>query len=204
MLSLSATHLINRGANRDCYRHPDDPSRCIKLNRLDGRGKHKGMNEVEYEYHTALAKRVGEAFYRHAPKCFGTVETNLGVGLCFELVRDADGRCSTRLQNYIKDSGCSPKRVQDLIDPLEHFVKGNQIALFDANFHNLLVRIGADGREDLVVIDWKGPKALHEFIPLSRMIPLVCRMKTARRFNRLRERVEQLLAMDSQTHTTKP
>jgi hypothetical protein len=200
MLVLSAKHLINRGANRDCYQHPDDPGKCIKLNRSDGGGKRDGMNEIEYEHHAELAERLGEAFYQFAPRCFGIVETNLGKGPCFEMIRDADGQCSTRLRDYINASGCTLEHAYRLIDPLEAFVKTNRLALFDVNFNNLLVRSDADGQERLVVIDWKGPRALREFVPLSRIVPWVGRMKTARRFKRLRQRVQHLTSKNAQTN----
>jgi len=204
MLVLSAHHLINRGANRDCYRHPDDPGRCIKLNRSDGRGTRDNTNELEYEHHAALAQRLGEAFYHHAPRGFGLVETNLGIGPCFELVRDADGAYATRLSQYIAETGCSPEHALALIDRLYDFVVSNNIALFDVNPHNLLVRRGADGQEDLVVIDWKGPKALREFIPASRFIPWFAQMKKARRFGRLREQVRQLAEQNVELKETAP
>ena len=194
MLVLSADHLINSGAHRDCYQHPDDRGRCIKLSRSDGGGTREGMNEIEYAHHTALAQRLGEVFYRFAPRCYGLVETNHGTGPCFEMIRDADGQCSTRLRDYINETCCTLEHALGLIEPLEAFVKVNQLALFDVNFNNLLVRKDADGQERLVVIDWKGPGALREFIPVSRMIPWIARMKTARRFKRLRQRVRQLVA----------
>jgi len=194
MLVLSANDLINRGANRDCYRHPDDPHRCIKLNRSDGMGTRNDTNEIEYDYHCELAERLGEAFYRHAPRSFGLVETNLGTGLCFELIRDADGESSPRLITYIMETGCKLEDAIGLIDRLYDFVVANRVGLFDVNVHNLLVRRGADGREELVVIDWKGPKALREFIPLSRWIPWFGHFKRFRRFRRLR-RYARLIAL---------
>lgn len=198
MLVLSAQHLINRGANRDCYQHPDEPDRCIKLNRSDGQGTRDNTNEIEYEHHTALTQRLGEAFYRHAPRGFGLVSTNLGTGPCFELIRDADGQCSARLRDYIIDTGCTQQHALTLIDRLYDFVVTNDIALFDVNPHNLLVRRRAQGKEDLIVIDWKGPKAIREFIPFSRFIPFFARMKRARRFDRLRSQVRQLVKQNGE------
>lgn len=202
MLVLTADHLINRGANRDCYRHPDDPNRCIKLNRSDGQGTHDNTNAIEYEHHTALSDRLGEAFYQHAPRGYGLVETNLGKGPCFELIRDSDGALSTRLSQYITEASCTPQHAIELIDRLYDFVMANNIGLFDVNPYNLLVRRGAEGQTDLIVIDWKGPKALREFIPASRLIPWFARMKKARRFQRLREQVKQMMRDYPISHTS--
>lgn len=199
MLILTANHLINRGANRDCYQHPDDPGRCIKLNRGDGDGKREGMNEVEHAHYTALSERLGKAFYRHAPKGYGMVETNLGTGPCFELIRDADGARSTRLRDYLLEERNTLEHVMKLIDELEAFVNKNQLAIFDLNTHNLLVRRDTDGQEHLVIIDWKGPGAILEFIPISRWLPWMARMKTARRFTRLRRRTRAIAALDIET-----
>lgn len=79
MLVLSAQHLIHRGANRDCYQHPDDPGRCIKLNRGDDSDLREAPNEIEYADHTALSQRLGQAFYKYAPRGCGLVQTNLGL-----------------------------------------------------------------------------------------------------------------------------
>ena len=201
MLVLTEDHLINRGANRDCYRHPEDPDRCIKLNRRDGQGTHDNTNKIEYEFHTALSERLGEAFYRFAPRGYGQVETNLGTGPCFELIRDSDGPCSLRLVQYIPETGCTPEHAVALIDRLYDFVVKHNIALFDVNPHNLLVRQGPGGQEDLIVIDWKGPKAVREFIPVSRFIPWFAHMKKARRFDRLREQARQLASQHTDMQT---
>ena len=191
MLVLNEDLLINRGANRDCYRHPSDPDRCIKLNRVDGKGTRDNTNAIEYEFHSALSERLGEALYRHAPRGYGLVETNLGTGPCFELIRDSDGSSSLRLIQYIPETDCSAEHAIAMIDRLYDFVLRHNIALFDINPHNLLVRRGPGGQEELIVIDWKGPKALREFIPVSRLIPWFARMKQARRFERLREKAWQ-------------
>lgn len=200
MLVLSADHLINSGAHRDCYLHPDDPGRCIKLSRSDGGGLRSGLNEIEHAYHNVLSQRLGEAFYAHAPRCYGVVETNLGKGPSFELIRDADGQASVRFSQYIVDTRCTAEHAMALIDRLYAFLVTNRIALFDVNLYNLLVRCGADGQEDLVVIDWKGPKALREFIPASRCIPWFARFKKARRFKRLRQRVLQIVVPGPDGH----
>ncbi len=194
MLTLPADYLMSRGANRACYRHPDDAGRCIKLDLEPGVGRRPGMNQIEFENHSKLVKRLGERFYRHAPRCYGFVQTNEGKGLCFELVRDAGGGVSTRFDRYLGDTQCEADHAHTLIDRLYAFVLDADARLFDVNLHNLMVRQDADGSEQLVAIDWKGPKALREFIPASNYLPWFARRKIARRFVRLHDQAHSLAA----------
>ncbi|MEM1212067.1 MAG: YrbL family protein, partial [Planctomycetota bacterium] len=160
MLDLSEAHLIHRGANRACYRHPGAADRCIKVDLPGGEGTRQGLNAIEFEHYGDLVRRAGEALYRHAPRCHGYVETSLGPGLCFELIRDADGNASERFDRYISLSGCSCDDALALIDRLYGFVREAGVMLFDVNLHNLLVRVGptrgVGGGVELVAIDWKG------------------------------------------------
>ncbi|MEM6391891.1 MAG: YrbL family protein [Planctomycetota bacterium] len=192
MLELSETDLLNRGANRACYRHPDEPGRCIKIDLPDGVGMRLGLNDLEFEHHRGLAERLGEGFYAHAPRCYGWLKTSLGPGLCFELVCNADGSRSRRLQDVIDEGQHRQDEVLGWVDRLRVFVRDNRVTLFDLNLHNLLVReegSGGVGGVDLVAIDWKGPKAVLEAIPVSAYLPFIARRKVARRFTRLREQI---------------
>lgn len=187
MLTLAESDLINRGANRACYGHPEDPRRCIKVDLPSGSGTWQGLNQIEFDHYRELVDRLGESLYRHAPCCHGFVETSLGPGLCFDRVLNADGSPSVRIGVYIAEGARDLAEVLGLIDRLYGFVRDAGVMLFDVNLNNLLVRVDAFGEPELVAIDWKGAKALREWLPVSMLIPFVARRKVARRFARLKQ-----------------
>ncbi|MEM6552388.1 MAG: YrbL family protein [Planctomycetota bacterium] len=197
MLTFTESDLINRGANRACYQHPEDARRCIKVDLPEGQGTRRGLNQIEFEHYGKLADRLGERLYRHAPRCHGFVETSLGPGLCFDRVLNADGSPSVRINFFIKHHSRDLEQVVQLVDRLHGFVRDAGVLLFDVNRHNLLVRVDAAGEPELIVIDWKGAQALREWLPVSSLLPYFGRRKVARRFARLRE---QSVAKFERTH----
>lgn len=189
MFTLTPEDQLGHGANRACYRLPDDSGRCVKLDLGPTQGTRAGTNQIEFAHHKTLSDRLGEVFYEHAPRCYGFVQTSLGEGLCFELVHDADGQPSLSLDRYLAEGRCTTEQALELVDQLQAFVHRHAVKLFDVNLKNLLAKRDEQGRVRLIVIDWKGPAVLREFIPASRYVPLFARMKINRRFNRLRQHV---------------
>ena len=191
MIKLSDEGLLSRGANRACYQHPDFSGRCVKVDLGSQQGTRDGTNAIEFAFHTSLSRRLGEVFFHHAPQCYGTAETNRGQGLVFEMIRDVDGMVSRRLPDFLAEAPGRAAEALAGIDTFQAFVREHDIRLFDVNVHNLLVRRARDQPPRLVVIDWKGPAASREGIPVSRYIPWFAHRKIDRRFGRLRDWVRR-------------
>ena len=83
-------------SSRECHRHPDDKSRCIKV--VVNGGDEETRREQNYYQH--LSKRG--ISWEMLPRFFGNTPTNKGEGALFELVHDFDGKTSTPLEHYFK------------------------------------------------------------------------------------------------------
>ena len=97
-LILTEADLLGQGAHKKVYRHPEDPARCVKI--CFKEDDEDIRRELDYRH------RCKRTYYSQMlPKYCGTVETNLGTGYVFELVRDFDGQMSRTLQTYLENPG---------------------------------------------------------------------------------------------------
>lgn len=193
-IQLHPEDLIHRGANRACYFYPGDPSRCIKVDLARGDASHAGTNAIEGEFHAELSHRLGEAFLQFAPRGYGWVVTDQGRGLVFEVIRESDGELSPRLADAMAGGLFSETQVMAMVQQLRDFLLEHRVWLFDVNLYNLLVHTPAEGEPRLVCIDWKGPKATKEALPLARYVGYFAKKKLNRRFDRLVGRVKEAYA----------
>ncbi len=108
---------FTQGGNRLCFFHPDDAGRCIKVVRPDRtpeiRRKQKRFpknlkplsrfdeNRNEIIEIQRIKKYIGDGAFDVIPKYFGMLESDLGPGLCCEMIRDDDGKVSISLKQYI-------------------------------------------------------------------------------------------------------
>ena len=162
MIQLAGLKPFASGDNRLCFVHPDDPSRCLKLNRPDNtpemrrRGKHGWHHTLAYYDENLRDSRVLtvlEKVYDNGPfpKFYGWLETDFGPGLVVDLVRDENGEISKTLQQYLFRS----PRMSDVraaLMSLADFFKRNGCVIRGMQPHNMLVRDNADGLR-LIVID---------------------------------------------------
>ena len=124
MLQISNTEPIGVGDDRAVYRHPGESRQCIKIAKCNfnkdfriqgvrdrlfylsrlGRMEYFDYNFNDVLYAEALAARSSDEVFRHLPRCFGWVDTDLGKGVAWELLTDFDGSlCAT-----LKDCSFNP------------------------------------------------------------------------------------------------
>ena len=89
MLLLENSKLVGRGLHRECYEHPESADLCVKV----VVACNSDENRREASYYTRLSRR-GISWDMLA-RFHGLVETDLGEGAVFQLVRDHDGRPTT-------------------------------------------------------------------------------------------------------------
>lgn len=85
------TELIGKGATRDCYQHPTDANKCIKIL---SRPQNISLLARELKYYPLIRQTMGNFTARYDNQL---VETNRGPGLVCELFRDDDGSIQNRL-----------------------------------------------------------------------------------------------------------
>ena len=196
---------FSRGGNRLCFVHPADAGRCIKVPRADRlpvikrreRSFPKNLkpltafddNAQELAVYRKIQRYIGAAAFELIPRCHGYLNTNLGKGLCSDLVRDDDGKISITLKQYLWQHGKSPAIL--------HCIQGfgqrwAQLGMPSRNLllHNMVVQCRADIPQRLLVIDGLG---WPDLLPLAWLIPPLARRKAARRVAKLDRAVDALL-----------
>lgn len=200
----SLENAFSRGGNRLCFVHPEDPRRCIKVLRPDRTPaqkrreqpfpkslkplSHFDENVQEVQVFRRIERYIGEAAYAYIPRFYGLVETNLGPGVCSELVRDENGGISVTLKQYLWVHG----RTTAIESVLSRFRSGWQaLGMPSRNLllHNILVECRQERPYRLVVVDGLGWPGL----PLPYWVPFLARKKAAKRLNRLDLAINALL-----------
>lgn len=98
MKEIETLHLNNKlfiaqGSHKQCYFHPHNKFRCIKV-AYNPLGEKDLTREARYLTHI-LKTRAGQSGI--LPQYYGTVNTNKGTGHIFDIIFDFDGNISTSL-----------------------------------------------------------------------------------------------------------
>jgi hypothetical protein len=198
-----------QGGNRRCFVHPDDPAKCIKVAREDRTAEirkrsarfpynlrpasYYDENWQERKAFLAIEKSVGLAAFELVPRYYGMVETDLGPGLCSELVRDSDNRISITLKQFVWQFGMT----NPLSLKLEEFKSlWRDLGMPSRNLllHNIVVQQREMEIDRIVVIDGLGWPSFSTFIS---KIPLLAQYKAGRKVTRMEHMVTSLLGTRS-------
>ena len=197
MIQLGPKTLFGRGGGRDCHFHPERPDRCLKITRADRTPKHLKRELPWYKrlrpdstydqnlrdlvvFRRAWNKLDG-ARDRGIPETEGLVDTNLGVALCVELLRDADGRVSLSLKEFIIENGFT-EEAKESVEKLRQTFLEHRVMVRDPFPQNTVAQRCADGRLRIVFIDGIGDTTL---IPVGQLFPARARERIDRKFDRM-------------------
>ena len=159
MLQLTDDLLIATGRRRNCYRHPDDPDKCVKVSHL---AKGRDMQaRRETKYYCKYMRRG--CSMEHLAAFHGQVETNLGPGIMFDLITNPDGELSTTLGACIR-GGTPIQTFEAEFKKIFDYMVKEGIIVGDFNESNILVQQRKDGSRHLVIIDGVGNS---DFIKLA-------------------------------------
>ena len=180
MTMLYLTEYIGGSAVRECYVHPLDRNLCVKV------VKHKAdLPELTREISVAklLAPYLKDYIVRYDG---GLVETDKGLGLVCELVRNEDdGELALSLAQYQERFGADDVEPE-LRKVLESLIRDN-LFFYDFNRSNFVVKRMASGGKKVVFIDLKGFHKNHYmgFLKMERYIAPLARNIMFRRMRTL-------------------
>lgn len=202
MIRLSSEKPFAHGGNRLCFVDPENPDRCIKVRRpeftLEDLRKKKGFpytvlplsavdeSVKEDKILSACERKLGDALYSTVSRHYGFVETDMGPGLCSELIRNTDGRISLSVMEYVWDFGKTDSLLKAVDRFAEHWPQ-LMVPSRDLLLHNVVAQCNAHNEvQRLVVIDGLG---------YSGMIPFSCLPSSykIRRANKKIEKFRRLL-----------
>ncbi|GAA5524472.1 uncharacterized protein YrbL [Microbulbifer aestuariivivens] len=211
IIRLSGQQPFAQGGNRLCYVHPADADRCIKVRRPDftlaDRRRKKGFpkslkplssfddNREEARVMESLEKRYGDRVFQHVSRCFGFVDTDMGVGLVSEMIRDANGKISQTLKKVIWDEGFTAE-CRQAVEALTQFWLDNLVPSRQLLLHNIVVQRDSRGAiERLVVIDGLGSAGL---LPSPLLPSFIQRRKIKKKIGVMHGRIKVLLGQRDQ------
>lgn len=201
-----AENAFTRGGNRLCFAHPNDPNICVKVARPDRtprmRRQQKGFpkslkplasfdeNAIEQTVIKKILHTIGDAAFAVMPHYHGIITTNLGPGLCCEMIRDDNGKISVTLKQYLWQYGITESLARALKQFSEHWSTLGMPSK-DLLLHNIVVQQKPSNLR-LVVIDglgWSGVAQLcYLFSPLAKR-------RARKKIHRLRTAINKLLAI---------
>ncbi len=156
---------IGRGSTRECYAHPLEPTRCVKVP-FTRRGEQQ--SERELRYLARVRRRYPDEDLRHVALGLGRTPTSHGTGHVFQRVVDvdADGRIgpSPTLLEALRD-GLSVDELPTWTSTLARFrswALSTSVVLRDLHADNVCLQRLPGGEPRLVVIDGIGPRG---FLP---------------------------------------
>ncbi len=152
---LKNEHLLAKGGERDCFCHPTDSSKVIKvLHTLEK--KHNNQNKLEYSYMKYLEKNNTD--FSCITSCYGFVQTNKGEGLVFDRVLDYDKTPSKSFRYMLANKLISQDYQKVLINDLKLYLENNLVLFVDTSLTNIFCCLIAKDKYKLIIIDGLGAK----------------------------------------------
>jgi len=180
---LNKDLFIKEGIRQKCFMHPDDENLCIKIAKpnID---KKRLINETKY-WARYSKKKIKSNDYPFFPRYYGTIETNLGIGHVFDLIRDeTTDEYSKTLDYYLLNSvdfindGILEATFKKLIQLMARY----RVIANDIKPENICCKILSDNTVQLVLIDGVGHR---DFIPLVDWSAFFAKKKIQRRLLKL-------------------
>lgn len=178
MLKLESSQLIGRGLRRECYFHPEDENKCIKIVVA---GDHKETVR-EQSYYWLLNKR--NISWQMLARFYGNIETNRGAGAVFELIRDYNKKVSKTLEHYFSANSQTEIDYQALsraMPLLKQYLLKWKILTISLKPQNIVYKRIDESEGTLVVIDNIGNS---DYIPICNYVDWMAIRKINRKWKR--------------------
>lgn len=180
MLVLDDQHFVGKGAHKACYVHPDDNQKCVKVPfELPDKDV-----EDEIKYRTVLRKR--NLVKPMLTECYGTVETDKGLGYIYEFVTDYDGQISLSLTDIFNTPGKAEEHLG--VSNLEVMRRFREqwlkecVVVSDTDFNNYYVQKRSKQEFTFRIVDNIGSPVM---IPLAYYFECFAKSRAKRYWRRL-------------------
>lgn len=188
MKILTESLLIAKGGERDCYIHPNDESKVIKI--VHKKEEHNNQNKLEYLYMNYLKKRKNIDLSQ-ITNCYGYVNTNLGEGLVFDRVLDNDGTPSKSFRYYLANKLIPLDEQKELIAELKEYLEKNLILFVDTSLTNIFCPKISENRYKLVIVDGLGAKRTGIKFTLYKISKIYTKYKIKRQWDKFMKMYEK-------------
>jgi GTPase SAR1 family protein len=172
--------LLSKGNERNCYIHPKDSQKVIKVTHDFNR---RSQNKIEQIYYTYLKKH--KIPLTHIVTCYGYETINNTKGLVFDKVVDFDMKTSLTLNGVIKQKLLDEKQIDLLLQELETYLHKYSIIFSDSSFDNIMCQEIEPNTYKLIIIDGLGTRRLGLQYWLARNIKLYREYKMRNRWEKM-------------------
>lgn len=181
MIDLTGHTPFGSGANRDCYRHPDNPDRCLKvlqpgaiqaraaeqtlLKKLLGRRRLSDNFQEQRAYGQSAIRRLSAAredqlLWQHLPRFHGCTETSLGVANDCELILDSKGHPAPTLERWLGKRGLD-QPAREAAERLCQWLRTTGILTRNLLPQNLVIT-DRTGQWELIIVDGLGAPTIPD------------------------------------------
>ncbi len=178
MITLQDELLVGKGFHRICYRHPENPKLCIKV-QSEANTKERAR---EQRYYLSLQQR--QIDWRMLSRYYGEINTNLGQGDVFQLITDDNDQPSKTLDYYLGQEYSN--ELKNILNNLRSYLLQQQIITTELKPRNIVCQKQAGTLVNAVVIDDIGNS---EFIPVSNFITTFAKRKIMRKWKRFEDNI---------------
>ena len=151
---LTDKYFIARGGERDCYLHPLDYKKVIKIVHGYSDILNRNQNDLDYKYFKFLEKL--KIPYSHIIRCYGYIDTNLGKGLIFDKVFDYNGNISMSFLDAMMQNKFTQEAEYKLINDLKNYLFKNNVIFVDIGLYNILACEYQEDKYKLIIVDGLG------------------------------------------------
>ncbi len=188
MITLTKSLLIAKGGERDCYLHPEDNTKVIKIvHKIE---EHNNQNELEYSYMKYIKKRK-DLDLSQITDCYGYVSTNLGKGLVFDRVLDFDGTASKSFRYYLANKIIPLDEQELLITELKNYLEKNLILFVDTSLTNIFCPKISEDSYKLIIVDGLGAKRTGIKFTLYKISKAYTKYKIKRQWDKFMKMYEK-------------
>ena len=189
VIYINLSSLIGKGSHRKCYVHPENKDLCVKIIVNNG-----GIEESKREqsYYRLLEKR--NISWEMLPRYYGVIESNLGHGAVFDLIRDYDGEISKTLEYYLSSSEMLELQCPCFLQAfysLKKYLYKYKIITMDLKPENILYKKTSDKDGHLIIIDNIGNS---DFIPVCNYVGYLATKKILRKWHRFEHHILHIYA----------
>ena len=200
MINLDGLQPFAEGGNRQCFIHPNNSYRCLKVS-LEEQSKKVRQNAPWYKklrseksfddnlreqkaYAQRALKKNKSDKWKHLAKWYGMVETSIGMASETELIRDNQNNISSTLETYLFSYGMTDE-IKIALDEFESWLRSSLILTKNIIPHNVV--LGYEGEKIVLkIIDGLGSKS---YLPLTQVSDLFAKKYVERRIELMRSRI---------------
>ena len=200
MINLDGLQPFAEGGNRQCFIHPNNSYRCLKVS-LEEQSKKVKQNAPWYKklrseksfddnlrerkaYDQRALRKDNSDKWKHLAKWYGMVETSIGPASETELIRDNQNNIASTLEAYLFSYGMTDE-IKIALDEFESWLRSSLVLTKNIIPHNVVLGYESE-KIVLKIIDGLGSKS---YLPLTQVSDVFAKRYVERRIELMRSRI---------------